>query len=666
MARHFMILICVLMAAAGCTDSSTPGTEGNLEGRWSCTITNDSDHDQTFTAYIDQHHGEYKVYLDESTTPLDGNGNVSNGVFDFSWHQNFETISLFATLSTLPPASLTAAIEDGGNFMEGTVMIGYPLTEKIFIATRIDSEPIFNRSSKVFSPHALAASPDDYTSVCSDTYAKIIPTIPDTPPANPSSTVTIGGAQCLVSGNSETGISAVQNAAIVTHPVDTNVLFPGAILDGSELLSSDEMLLMDAGRSSGVLQLSDVNVTPGEDNFIETEGPVTAFSVQQAISQLTPKIASSASVFNAHIYTSDSSTSLAVDLGVGFEAEQIEASGSFSFDWSVAQNFATYYGTQAFYTINFVTPADPDTGLFDRKLFFSEDTDTCSYLTNKDNPPVYISSVTYGKMFLATAQGMHSAVDIEEALDIAANTGEAGATITSGLKVSDVLNTTEITYSVYGGSGSSVSQSLAAANGNDMVLAWFNLIKDQNSAEYSIDNPGVPIFYTLKNVVDHTVVQLPYAVSFDSRHCQPAPPSPPKKYLYRFDVSSRSGEEVNLCIGNKYAHSLLFNNQHNWALWDNLADFLDGASGDTEVFLYTDTYQGGKSYANMKLYMKSNQPGSTWGKIWHRNFSTNNYAIGTGQYAKSFTLNTDGTYSTNADPIYFPLITSILIAEKCF
>ncbi|PLX71283.1 MAG: hypothetical protein C0602_01365 [Denitrovibrio sp.] len=665
MKRYLCATILLFLLVSGCISTSA-GDEENIEGRWSFTIYNAAGDQHSFDTYITYQLSEIKVYFGESSVPLDGSGYVSDGQFEFSWQQENIPKSLFASIEPYPKAQITANIESGGNYMEGMAHTGNPLMPYYFTATKIDMAPLSASTSDIDNPYTKNGrdgEPDLYKSTCNNgLYAKVIPVIPDVPPANATSTVTIGGAQCVVSGNSDSGINTVQNASIVAHPVDSEVLFPGAMLDGSSLLSNNEMIIMDVGRAKGKLQLSDVNLAPGEDSYIETAGPVSALNVQQAIAEILPRIASSASNFNAKVYTSDSSTSLSLDLGIGFEADQIEASGSLSFDWSIASNFATYFGTQTYYTVNYVTPEDPDNGMFDRKLFFSDDTDTCSYLTNKDNPPVYISSVTYGMMFLATAQGMHSAEDIKEALDIAANTGEVGATVSSGATVSNVLNNTTITYSVYGGAGSSVSNSLAAANGNDMVLAWFNLIKDQKSAEYSIDNPGVPIFYTLKNAVDHTVVQLPYAVSFDSRHCEPTPPEQPTEYLYKFNVSSRSGEDVFLCINKSMPHSLMFNSHTNHASWPDIADYLNG---DTKVYIFTDSYTAGKSHAYMAMYRRANKSGSTWGKIWHKNFNTTNYMVGTGQYAKTIILNKDGKVNKSADPIYWPLITNFLVGPAC-
>lgn len=645
----------LVLTVVGCMSSTPNEAQEELEGRWIITLSDESDNQQSFKAYLDPQFSGIKIYPEESDIPFNGAGYVSDDIFHFTWYQSSSSESNVSTI--------VAEIEDSGNFMDGAAYVGYPLTELRFTALRLDSAEVARNLTYPAAPSAHSDSEDKYTSSCSEApYAVINADNPTAPLANPNSTVTIGSSQCDLTGNSDAGVNLVQNAVVFTHPADTQVLFPGALLDGSALSSSNTMHLMDVGRGSGTFFLSDVSLVDGATGFIEINGPVTPLNVQVAINQLLPQISESTAIENITKTTSDSTFSFAADIGMGFEAEQIgSVGGSLSFDWSTASNFANYFATQAYYTVNFATPSNPETGKSDIKQFFSEDTDTCSYLTDQENPPVYISSVSYGRMFMATAQSTHSSVDIKEAMEAAASEDGLTGTVTSGVKVSDILNQTSISYTVYGGSGTSVAQSLAAVNGENMAQAWFNLVQDVKAAKYSIDNPGVPLLYTIKNVKGQTVIKLPYSFAFDSRHCYPAPHEQTTNYLYKFSLE-RSGEELTLCVNQSNIHGLAANNPSDKISWTDIADFLDG---DTDVHIFTDNATVGKSHAYMTMYKKRNVTGSSWAKVWSKKFKTTNYIYLDNVYYKKLVLNKTGHTNKNGDEAFWPMITDVFRVWTC-
>jgi len=632
-------VVVSLAFLTGCINSSS-GDNVNIEGRWKGSLSSGGI-EQPIEFYIESEDFNPVIYLGGADSTIKGTGGVSGGVVSFTWPQGIKRDEFYNITGDHPDAQLTAVIEETGNFLEGTIYMGNPLEAKSFTATKVNT-------GSARSAVSARADSDKYVSTCDSPYAKVHADAPNKPDASEPSTVVFDGITCDVVGNSDAGTDTLENVKILIHPVDTSVLYPGALIDGGVFLNTKEMVLMDTGRAGGVLRLDDVNIKEGTDGSIETDGPVTYFNVEDAVSQLLPNIESSTSIFTAKAYETDSSGSFALEMGAGFSADQIQASGSFSFDWSTSSNFATYYGTQVYYTVYYETPNDPETGAFDRKLFFSPDTDTCSVLTNQDAPPVYVSSVSYGRMFFALAQGSHSSLEIQEAMDVAATTPDAGATISTGMKVSDILNSTSITYSVYGGSGSATANSLAAANGNDMALAWYNLIQDQSSAEFAMDNPGTPIFYTMKNAVDHSLVQMPYAVSFDSRNCYETPAQPTTYYEYKVHVS-HIDDDVYLCTDTKEIHKADRKHQTS-ATWVDINDYI--GNKDTPLNFTVGNYGCGATSAYMYLYRRSTAPGSSWHRIWHRKFKSDHPWTCGWQYHKTIPVNKDGSYNKYQDPKY--------------
>lgn len=654
--KQYIIILCfITFALYGCIGSS--GSSENIEGKWSGTIEVDSNSTDYFEWVI-----TYENYVPKLTDEGSGEnfsvvGSVSDNIVSFSWDQGNIYDDDYNITGKHPTAYLTAIVEDGGSFMEGTIYSGNPLEAKPFTASR---QPSSASTSAFISNIYSRAEDSKYTSTC-DSYATLSNQGDSSSTSSDSGTVTIGDYNCETTNNTVAGNNLLTNVKILKHPVDSSVLFAGVLLDGTTFKDSHVMVRSDAGRGSGTFYLTDISPIDPKANSYTTDGPVTQTSVDLARNTLVQNISASTAVFQSTAYEADSKTSLAVDLNLGFESDAVNANVDVSYDKNTAVNYASYFAYQVYYTINFADPADQDNGgAFDRKLFFSSNTDTCSYFTDTDNPLVYLSSVSYGRMVLAVAESTYSSEDIKAAIEASATTSIGSATVASGATVSEVMSNTTITYYVYGGSGSAQARSISPTDNTDMVAAWYNIISDEKSAEYSSTNPGTPIMYTMKNIANHTVVNLDYAVNFDSRTCAPKPPAPPVSYSYKVYLDN-TDDDVYICLDGQEMHKRGYSNSH-----ITYTDFNSSMTADVDSNLsYTVGNRGcGKTGAIMRLYRKgSNQ--SSWHRIWHRNFSEKHPWTCGWQYQKELTVNNNGSYNKQKDPKYEGDIWSKGASGKC-
>src|SRR6185369_51613 len=152
-----------------------------------------------------------------------------------------------------------------------------------------------------------------------------------------------------------------------------------------------------------------------------------------------------------------------------------------SFDFNkqdVRSRYVVRY-TQAYYTVDLDAPSKPsallapglEVGDIEGKI-------------NSDHPPVYVSSVTYGRMVVFTFESKYSSEEMSAALDFAYS---GGVDISGDVSVTykDILSKSKITAFILGGSGGVAAQTI------DSYDALIDFIKQ--GGNYSADSPGAPI-----------------------------------------------------------------------------------------------------------------------------------------------------------------------------
>lgn len=136
-----------------------------------------------------------------------------------------------------------------------------------------------------------------------------------------------------------------------------------------------------------------------------------------------------------------------------------------------------------------------------------------------NNPPLYVSKVSYGRMVFFVAESSHDALEVKTALSVAVRGGPADVKLSSGLTHAEVLERARIYYYVIGGSADLALAPIKAGDPSKMFEAVKNFITDRESANFSAKNPGAPIAYTLRYLKDRTVAKMSYSVVYDKKDC---------------------------------------------------------------------------------------------------------------------------------------------------
>ncbi|MBI4511509.1 MAG: thiol-activated cytolysin family protein [Deltaproteobacteria bacterium] len=242
-----------------------------------------------------------------------------------------------------------------------------------------------------------------------------------------------------------------------------------------------------------------------------------------------------ASIFTTSEFVrSEKQLNLHVGANLEYQGLPVAAALDFGYDRQRNRTRLLLSYTQAYYTVDvdpFTMPADA----FADDVTFSE----VRSAIKPNIPPLYVSSVTYGRMVLFAFASDYSQDALRAALsfalstpvspiDSASSSGKGGkqaddepdegtsdgrCTNTACLeaKYRSILENTSITAYVVGGSGGDAA---GVINGIDGLRAYIS-----NGGNYSLESPGAPIAYKLAHLRDATPARFSLTEEFELSSC---------------------------------------------------------------------------------------------------------------------------------------------------
>lgn len=236
--------------------------------------------------------------------------------------------------------------------------------------------------------------------------------------------------------------------------------------------------------------------------------------------------------------TSFSSQQLALDLGLNVKWASGSVSAQFNFTSSSTSKVAMMTFKQVFYTVTFDTPSQPG-AVFDPSVNSGQ---IKSEFSNAE-PPGYVHSVSYGRIIMFRMVTTESATSTEVEGAMKYSTGVTSATATLEAKYKSILQNSSIEVVTIGGNADTASQAVTAQNFGDLE----SILTGQN-AVYSKSNPGVPIAYTVKFLMDNKVAKMGYTTDYTATECTTSKRGRIRvhcsgAYVTRFSVSCKTWED---------------------------------------------------------------------------------------------------------------------------
>ncbi|HEX7097115.1 MAG TPA: thiol-activated cytolysin family protein, partial [Acidimicrobiales bacterium] len=181
----------------------------------------------------------------------------------------------------------------------------------------------------------------------------------------------------------------------------------------------------------------------------------------------------------------------------------VKSSFSFS-NQEVRSRYLVRY-TQTYYTVDLDAPSTPS-AVLDPLVTLA---DVKQYM-DEQRPPVYVSSITYGRMVLFTFESEYSAEEMGAALEFAYSGGyDVSGQVSVTYK--DIISKSKITAFILGGDAGMAVQTI------DSYDALIDFIK--NGGNYTRESPGAPIAYKLNYLKDNSPARMSYTTSYDVQEC---------------------------------------------------------------------------------------------------------------------------------------------------
>ena len=292
---------------------------------------------------------------------------------------------------------------------------------------------------------------------------------------------------------------------IVAYAANSDSLYPGAIVGADSVLSGlfTQVVLP---RADARISVSLENLEGGKSATID-DPSLAAYREALAGILDTQITGSTPANLYSEIEQVHSETQLDMALGIQASWGLGVASLKTSFDWS-KQNIRSRHVvryTQAYDTVDLDAPESPS-ALLRHDVTLAE----VQGKMDAQRPPVYVSSVTYGRMVVFTFESEYSAEELGAALEFAYSGGfDVSGEISVTYK--DIISRSKITAFILGGNAGEAVKTI------DSYEALVEFIKQ--GGNYSRESPGAPIAYKLNYLKDNSPARMSFTTDYDLKEC---------------------------------------------------------------------------------------------------------------------------------------------------
>ena len=296
---------------------------------------------------------------------------------------------------------------------------------------------------------------------------------------------------------------------LVTLNPGADVFWPGVLLQGKSYLGGVGTFAELPIRARAPLPIA-IDILFGDNTRTVAHPDLASVSsavgeIIQAARQAGVKVQSSIA------YTKTDSHSVeqvAVKLGLSARYLGAKAKAALAVSRSASATTITASFTQRTFTVSTVAPQTP--GAFFSPSFTAADLQQQVDLgrLGPDNLPVYLASVTYGRVLLFSFTAEATREEISGTLNAMFDAVAAGGSVSLSARQKELLQTSEIRVFTLGGDA-------------DFALA---VIRSGNLADFFTADATlstfVPISYTLRNLGDNSLARVSETTTYDLEECR--------------------------------------------------------------------------------------------------------------------------------------------------
>lgn len=298
-----------------------------------------------------------------------------------------------------------------------------------------------------------------------------------------------------------------------------HLMWPGNLVQGQTIRSGQiaTIPIGDKGRNPIEVKVDAFSSNHTTSTSKHIDNP-TAGKVQNELGTILDSYYTSGTIFPANysidIQRTSSNKHLQLALNVGYTGPAVDLSASLGIN---IKSNRTYYAVtlkQKFFSVS----VTPKVGLKGANGWIQENypQDQITPYISPDNPPVYISSVTYGRLYLLVYESNESSTKVEQALNFAFKNPTTPISVVQKSEFQSTLQNATVYVKQFGGSASGgLESSLGALSGNFDSIRNFVV----SGAEASKSNPGYPIEYTAVNIGSNLPVTVKLTEALEYQNC---------------------------------------------------------------------------------------------------------------------------------------------------
>ncbi len=283
----------------------------------------------------------------------------------------------------------------------------------------------------------------------------------------------------------------------------TDVIYPGALLIGGSI-PTGEYIGISAKRAPITISSSLVGITGSSSIVIDDPNKLS--EVREGVNTLLSQEVTGATPAEISLDISEiySEEHMSVEVGANYRGVTKKVSANLKYESSTYENTFVLKFIQKYFTLDLDSPGESPSDLF---------TELPNMDTFGSTSPVYVASVTYGRMVLYTVESNSTLREVELAFE--ASMASTDGNIDAAYET--VLNTSNIQALIIGGSGDGA---VKAIRGPEGVYSFI-----EQGGNYSKDSPGAPLAYKLRYVTNgFPVAKVVLATEYQVRGCELAYP----------------------------------------------------------------------------------------------------------------------------------------------
>jgi thiol-activated cytolysin len=310
-----------------------------------------------------------------------------------------------------------------------------------------------------------------------------------------------GDYECVTENLQETR----QYDRIVAYAANSDSLWPGALVSADSVLTGlfTQQVLP---RAPETISVSLENLGGGKTATIVDP---SLSSYRDALAGILDTEITGSTPANLYSEIEEVHSEQQLDMALGIQASwglgvaNVKSSFNFSNQETRSRYLVKY--TQTYYTVDLDAPQSPS-AVLDPRVTLGE----VKAHMDETRPPVYVSSITYGRMILFTFESEYSAEEMGAALQFAYS---GGVDVSGQVSVTykDMISKSKITAFILGGDAGT------AVNTIDSYDKLIEFIKD--GGNYSKTSPGAPIAYKLNYLKDNSPARMSLTTDYDLKTC---------------------------------------------------------------------------------------------------------------------------------------------------